>query len=193
MSALFLILLHLLTPPASKPVAERWIIDKSSVFVIQGKSNVAPFTCQTAQYLNKDTITIYRDANPHTPLSFSGGLKVLIRWFNCEQQVMTKEMWRTLKEKEKPEMKITLINVGRYERNGEKVLGVVEVELAGVVKRFEILFEVNNSHKNILSFSGIRQFRFSDFRLKAPNKLAGLIKVEEDILVRFKISLRAAS
>ncbi|MCG7856566.1 YceI family protein [Flavihumibacter sediminis] len=192
MSNLLFILFHLFFTPESKPVAERWIIDKNSVFTIEGKSNVAPFKCQTVQYLNRDTITIFRDNNPNTAFTFGGGLKVMIRWFDCEQQVMTKEMWRTLREKEKPEMKINLIQVGRFKKSGEKVLGVVEVELAGVTKRFEIMFEVGNPSPHSLSFSGIRKLSFSDFRLKPPNKLAGLIKVEEDIMVKFKISLRAA-
>lgn len=191
MICILIILFGFFSDPPSSPVAGRWIIERTSVFSIEGKSNVAPFKCQTANYLNRDTITIFRDNDPRVPYSFRGGLKVMIRWFDCEQQVMTKEMWRTLREKEKPEMKITLVSVGRFTRSGEKVLGVVDVELAGVTKRFEILFEVNSPDKGHLTFSGIRQLSFGDFRLKPPNKLAGLIKVEENILVKFRISLKA--
>ncbi len=173
-------------------IAEKWIVERSSVFTIEGKSNVADFKCQTSEYLNKDTITIIKAEDPTVPLTFNGGLNVMIRWFNCEQQVMTKEMYRTLKEKERPRMTIQLVNVGRFTKHGQKVLGVVDVNMAGVTKRFEIMFQVSYPDKNHLTFSGIRQLNFSDFNLKPPNKLAGLVKVEEEILVRFKISMRTA-
>lgn len=193
MVPVLMILFHFFFKPASGPVEEKWIIDRNSVFTIEGKSNVAPFRCQTSQYLNRDTIVMLRNENPHTAFSFRGGLKVLIRWFDCEQTVMTREMWRTLKEKERPEMKINLVNVGRFTKNGQKVLGLVDIELAGVTRRFEILFEVNTAVPQNLCFSGIRQLSFSDFNLKPPNKLAGLIKVEENLIVRFKINMRAFS
>ena len=192
MTTVLMILFHLLFSPGTKPpVAERWIIERNSVFTIEGKSNVAPFKCQTSQYLNNDTITILKDDNPHAPFYFNGGLKVMIRWFNCEQQVMTREMWRTLKEKERPEMKINLISITRFKQNGQKAMGLVDIELAGVTKRCEILFEVHNGHPKMLSFSGTRQMCFADFRLKPPNKLAGLIKVEENLMVNFTIKMKA--
>lgn len=194
MTTVLMILFHLLIGAGSKPpVTEKWIIDRNSVFTIEGKSNVAPFKCQTTEYLNNDTITLLKDDNPHSPFYFNGGLKILIRWFNCEQQVMTREMWRTLKEKEKPEMKINLISITRFKQNGQKAMGLVDIELAGVTKRCEILFEVHNGHPKTLSFSGTRQMCFADFRLKPPNKLAGLIKVEENLMVKFKINMKAVS
>lgn len=192
MTTVLMILFHFLFSAGPKPpVAERWIIERNSVFTIEGKSNVAPFKCQTSQYLNNDTITILKDDNPQAPFYFNGGLKVMIRWFNCEQQVMTREMWRTLKEKEKPEMKINLISITRFKQNGQKAMGLVDIELAGVTKRCEILFEVHNGHPKMLSFSGTRQMCFADFRLKPPNKLAGLIKVEENLMVNFTIKMKA--
>jgi hypothetical protein len=193
MSSMLIILFYFFFTPADNQVSGRWVIEKNSVFTIEGKSNVADFKCQTSQYLNKDTITIFSEDDPGSPLRFKGGLNVMIRWFNCEQQVMTKEMYRTLKEKEKPQMSIHLVNVGKFTKSGQKVLGVVDVNMAGVTKRFEILFEVNYPDKNHLSFTGIRQLSFSDFKLKPPNKLAGLVKVEENILVRFKIILRGTA
>ncbi|MBC6491407.1 hypothetical protein ACFSQD_13410 [Flavihumibacter stibioxidans] len=193
MTTVLMILFHFLFNPGSKPpVAEKWIIDRNSVFTIEGKSNVAPFRCQTTEYLNNDTITLFRNENPNAPYSFSGGLKILIRWFDCEQQVMTREMWRTLKEKEKPEMKINLISITRFNQHSQKAMGLVDIELAGVTKRCEILFEVHNGQPKLLSFSGTRQMCFADFKLKPPNKLAGLIKVEENLMVRFKINMKAA-
>ncbi len=192
MNYMLLIIFHLFFHPPDARVAERWVIEKSSIFTIEGKSNVSDFKCQTSQYLNKDTIIIFSDSDPTVPLTFEGGLNVMIKWFNCEQQLMTKEMYRTLKEKEKPEMKINLVNVGRFTKSGQKVLGLVDVNMAGVTKRFEILFLVQMPDRDHITFTGIRQLSFSDFKLKPPVKLAGLVKVEEDILVKFKISLRVA-
>ncbi|MGZ5247330.1 MAG: hypothetical protein ACXWV5_09835, partial [Flavitalea sp.] len=68
MKVLFIILISLSFIQASNPSIEKWVIEKNSVFSIEGKSNVAPYLCKTSQYMKNDTILIIRDDNELKPL-----------------------------------------------------------------------------------------------------------------------------
>ncbi|MGZ5246622.1 MAG: YceI family protein, partial [Flavitalea sp.] len=123
---------------------------------------------------------------------FQGGLKLMIKWFDCGQHFMTKEMQKTLKADKRPEMKINLISIARVHKNGQTVKGIVDVEIAGITKRIDINFDVKKPRSTSLCFVGTKHLKFSDFNLEPPVKLAGLVKVEQDILVKFQINLRSA-
>jgi hypothetical protein len=192
MKLLLIIFISLSFINASNPSIEKWVIEKNSVFSIEGKSNVAPYLCKTSQYMKNDTILIIRDENETKPLFFQGGLKLMVKWFDCGQQFMTKEMQKTLKADKRPEMKINLVSLAGSQKHGQTVKGVVDVEIAGISKRIDINFDVKKPRSTSLCFIGKKHLKFSDFNLVPPEKLAGLVKVEQDILVKFEINMRSA-
>jgi hypothetical protein len=192
MKALFFFFIPIFFIQASKPSIEKWVIEKNSVFSIEGRSNVAPYQCKTSAYLKNDTLLMIREENESKPLVFQGGLELMIKWFDCGQQFMTKEMHKTLKADKRPELKISIIQLGRFHEDGLPVKGLVDVEIAGITKRIDINFQVKQPNSSSLCFLGTRKLKFADFNLVPPEKLAGLVKVEQEILVKFQINLRAA-
>ncbi|MEJ7830627.1 MAG: hypothetical protein WKF91_20625 [Segetibacter sp.] len=72
----------------------------------------------------------------------------------------------------------------------ESINGGIEVELAGVVKRFELCYSFTKIGAGYLKLNGGRTFCFSDFKLSPPRKLAGLVKIKDDFDVSFQLILR---
>lgn len=172
---------------------EKWVIEKTSNLCIEGKSNVNNFKCDIVEYLKQDTIFLYKDATQgQKPFAIKGGLNININRFDCHQNHITADLKKTLKAKENAYMKISLISLGYIRPNtlNQAVKGYVEIQLAGITKRIEVDYAVANNQPGLLNLIGTKKVLFSDFGLIPPSKLAGLIKVEQEIKVRFELKLR---
>jgi hypothetical protein len=54
----------------------------------------------------------------------------------------------------------------------------------------ELVYTVSNQHHKYIDLTGSRQMHFSDFNLEPPKKMAGLIKINQDILVKVQLKFR---
>lgn len=175
-----------------KIVTQKWVIEKNSSLYIEGKSNIAAFACDVTEYLRPDTVVFYKEDRYQPFFTIKGGLTININRFDCHQRHITSDMRKTLKADENASLKIDLLTIGNFSprSTGQNVKGSAAIVLAGITKRMEIDFNVQPDEKGYLHLRGSRQVLFSDFGLTPPRKLAGLIKVEEEINVRFQIVLR---
>ena len=175
---------------------EKWVIEKTSNLCIEGRSNVNNFKCDIVEYLNADTIFLYRDASQaKMPIATRGGFNININRFDCHQNHITTDLKKTLKATENAYMKVNLLTIDYIKPNttNQTVKGFVEIQLAGVTKIIEVDYTVIKHQPGSLNLIGTKTVRFSDFKLIPPSKLAGLIKVEQEIKVRFQLMLRFVS
>jgi len=192
MKAITTILMALLFLHPGKPVTEKWVIEKNSSLYIEGKSNVTAFTCDVTEYLRLDTVVFYKEDKYQPSITIKGGLTININRFDCHQRYITSDMRKTLKADESSCLKIELLSIANFTaRSGSQIIrGSVAIVLADVTKRMEVDFNVQLDDKGNLHLCGTRQILFSDFGLIPPRKLAGLIKVSEEINVRFRLVMR---
>lgn len=170
----------------------RWAVQKNSSLQVAGKSNVNSFTCVINQYDEKDTIALYGDANQSVRLF--GDLKMDILSFDCNSSMINNDMHKTLKADVYPQLKIRFISLQSMpllQQKAETIKGVIEIELAGVIKRIEMTYSIVRLGNNAIQMTGNRNFTFSDFRLSPPQKFAGLIKIKDDFNVNFQLVLKA--
>jgi hypothetical protein len=191
MKILLLILLASFCCPPPISVVEKWKIEKDSNLYIEGRSNISSFSCGITEYLRPDTLCFYREALRQPVLSVKGGLTINVNRFNCQQQYMNKDLLKTLKANECPELKIALQTIGNFSGPVKNVKGTVIISLAGITRTMDVDYTVQYIDQNNLRLHGYRQVLFSDFGLTPPRKLAGLVKVEEQINVRFQLVLRS--
>jgi YceI-like protein len=168
-----------------------WIVEKESGLTVKGKSNINTFTCNIDKYLAKDTIVQVNNAS--NAILLDGSLSMDIKSFDCHSGQITNDLRKTLKAKEHPTMVIRFISIDRLPKpvQTEFIKGLIEVELAGVVKRFDLVYTFSKEKSGNTRLIGGRSFCFSDFNLSPPKKLAGLIKIKDDFEVEFKLTLRS--
>lgn len=181
--------IHSLAHPAGNP--RKWVIEKNSTLRIEGKSNVNSFNCDIEDYNRADTIS-FIDNNPAKLVRLSGSLRLEILRFNCHSMFITRDFRKTLKAGEYPGMTIRFISLQSmpaFQDRSETIKGWVEVQLAGITKQFEICYSFSKSD-GLMQLNGSRNFCFSDFNLVPPRKLAGLIQIQDDFKVNFRLMLR---
>jgi len=167
----------------------RWVVEKNSSLNIQGETNINSFQCDVTEYLKADTL-VYTQNDATKKLSFTNScLAIDIKRFDCHNKFITEDFRSALKADENPKLKILFICIDQFSSNcnNQVVKGIVDIELAHVIKRAEICYTVKTLAGNRIQMNGSQIFSFSDFNLKAPKKLAGLIRTKDKIKVNFQL------
>src|SRR6266487_2011613 len=163
----------------------RWVVEKNSSLNIQGETNINNFQCDVTEYLKPDTL-VYTQNDATKKLSFTNScLAIDIKRFDCHNKFITEDFRSALKADENSKLKILFICIDQFSSNSnnQAVKGIVDIELAHVIKRAEICYTVKTLAGNRIQMNGSQIFSFSDFNLKAPKKLAGLIRTKDKIKV----------
>jgi len=169
------------------------VVEKNSSLNIQGETNINSFQCDVTEYLKPDTL-IYTKNDATKKLSFTNScLSIDIKRFDCHNKYITEDFRSALKADENPKLRIVFLTVEQFSNTSDNqvVKGTVDIQLAQVSKRVEIAYLVNNLPGNRIQMNGSHVFSFSDFNLKAPRKLAGLIKTKDEIKVNFQLFFKA--
>lgn len=103
---------------------------------------------------------------------------------------MNKDLRKALKAKECPWMRVSLLSIGNFTGNVPRVKGKVAICLAGVTRVMDIDYTVQPIDNNNLRLYGKQKVSFDDFELTPPHKMAGLVRVEQQIDVNFMLALR---
>ncbi len=180
--------------PPSK-LKTTWIVQKSSNLSINGRTNINRFSCGVAQYGEPDTITFLNEGcrGKISGIPLCGVLKINIEDFDCSNRMMTGEFKKTLQYKHYPQLRIVFVNLEKmpaFNAQPETLKGQVFIELAGITKQFEMDYTSNRQDPETVELTGSRQLSFSDFGLQPPQKMGGLIRVNETLDVKFMLCLR---
>ncbi|HMQ05715.1 MAG TPA: hypothetical protein PKC30_00370 [Saprospiraceae bacterium] len=172
--------------------SEEWKIKTNSTLNVVGKTNINSFTCSIDSYNREDTLKYESIFQYDRGIKVRGNLVIEVDEFDCKHRVMTRDLQKTLRSDEYPHMQIKFISFtkGLNEASHEdKVKGLVEIGLAGKVKNYEVNYQIVNMGNDQLVLIGYRPVLFTDFGLKPPSKLGGIIKVENELEVEFRMFL----
>jgi hypothetical protein len=169
----------------------RWIIDPESRLSIHGSTNINSFQCNLRQYRNNDTLE-YVSNNESIELKFSRNrMLVPVKGFNCGNSKITKDFLQTLKSDEYPHLEIFFRSFRNHSiRDNSYIDGVVDITLAGATKRYVVRYFARKPDMETILLTGTQAVNFSDFKLDPPQKMMGLIQVQECLEVEFNLTLR---
>lgn len=186
------VLLLMMLVAASPMNNGKWIVDPQSRITIHGYTNVNSFTCLVDCYQITDTL-VYTSQVAACQLVFAHNtMSIPVRNFDCGHQMITKDFRSTLKEKDFPDLKIHFRSLKTLTlKHDDVVEGVVDIVLAGVTKRYEVQYTIRRPDAQHLYLRGTRNVNFSDFKLTAPQRMMGLIQVQECLNVEFNLTLKA--
>lgn len=170
----------------------KWVVSQSSNLSVSGSTNINTFSCEIPSYDQVDTLTVSENNNEGIVI-LSGTIDLSISSFDCHNSGMTKQLQKTLNEKQFPVLHIrflSLNNLPSMTRKPEPVTGLVDIEIAGVNKRFEINYQIGRDEQNVIHLLGSRNLNFSDFKLIPPSKLGGMIKTKDQLTVEFHLKMK---
>ena len=173
--------------------AKRWIVNENSNLRVNGKTNVNTFLCEIVSYPKPDTLALGTDKSNAKDFALTGSLNLNIKNFDCHNLMMTHDLRKTLKENQFPVLRISFISLSKFtslNQQPENIKGIVEIELAGCKKRFEVTYQIYADDPNAIHLIGRRDINFSDFNLIPPTKLGGIIRTEDKLSVDFHLKIR---
>lgn len=171
----------------------KWVVLKDGAIRIDGSTNVNKFSCSVNGYTSRDTLVCFKNNNKNNAAVLSGKLSLPVASFDCMIEMMTKDLRKTLKAKEFPTLNINFISLERYPELKpwqETITGIVAIELAGTSKKFDINYKLSMDGQKIIHMEGTQSIRFSDFNLKPPSKLGGMIRADDKLYVTFQVNFK---
>ena len=169
-----------------------WVVSQNSNLSVNGSTNINKFSCVIPSYDQVDTLTLSSN-NPDGGVMLSGNINLSISSFDCHNSGMTKQLQKTLKEKQFPVLLIrflSLHNLPELSKNPEFITGLVNIKLAGVDKRFEINYQISQDAQKVIHLLGTKDLKFSDFNIQPPTKLGGMIKTNDQLTVMFHLKMK---
>ncbi|MFZ5971654.1 MAG: hypothetical protein ACOYXA_08670 [Bacteroidota bacterium] len=185
------LLLTALSGKEEAVLVHRLIVLPTSKLTIDGRTNVNQFQCATTYYTRRDTLVLI-EGKARRPFFEKGYVGLEAASFDCGMQVLTADFGKTIKAEEHPAIFIEFISFERapdYQQKEDKFKGKMKISLGGVTKTFQMDCSIKAQAGGQIHLRGGRDFTFSDFELKPPQKMMGLIKVEDAFKVNFHLIL----
>jgi hypothetical protein len=113
-------------------------------------------------------------------------ISIPIREFQPSNPMMYSDFLNMLKESEYPEIKVTF-SKRQLQRPRWSLPGnchEMNITIAGITRTYKVQCSVNRCSDN-LYLSGEKSIMLSDFKLKPPERMLGLVKVNNEINVNF--------
>jgi hypothetical protein len=176
----------------NKSETKRWLVSQNSSLSVNGSTNINAFSCVIPAYDQVDTLTVSEN-NKAGVVILSGMIGLSISSFDCHNSGMTKQLQKTLKEKQFPVLFIRFLSLHKLPELSTKpefITGLVNINLAGVNKRFEINYQISQDAQKVIHLLGSRDLNFSDFNLIPPTKLGGMIKTKDKLTVTFHLKMK---
>lgn len=189
---LYIILIFVLAGFNAPDNAAIWVVMPGSSLAVNGSTNINTFQCVIANYSAPDTVSCVKLPQHGQSLAMSGRLLLDIEAFDCHNKMMTNDLRKTLQAKTFPHLTVRFISINSFPdfKNPAKIIGVVDIGLAGVTKRFEINYVFTLDGQQMVHLKGDRNINFSDFNLTPPSKMGGIIKARDQLSVEFKLNLK---
>lgn len=108
--------------------------------------------------------------------------------FNCGNNLITKDFRTTVKAEKHPYLNIAFVALDQ-KAEGLRGKGILDITLAGVTKRVMVKF-TETKKGDFISLTGNHTVCFADFELHAPQRMLGMVKVQDDLRVEFKLLIR---
>lgn len=170
----------------------KWILSKQCTLKVNGSTNVNKFSCTIPEYAQPDTLILTRE-NKQRPVKIKGAMILDVQKFDCKNAMMTNDLRKTLKAKLYPKLTVTFESLSSYPdatTPGAAIKGMVTIELAGAIKRFEVDYQYVATGEKMLRLIGTKKVNFSDFNIDPPKRLGGMIKTNNELSVEFMLNIK---
>ena len=167
------------------------MIDPSSQLSLFGSSNINKFQCDCTDEFPRSTLKFNRGKNG-TSATFSNAiLSIRAGALDCGNKIMNKDLYKTLKGDEYPQIQIELLQVKQLNdsKPGAWSNQLVEAALtiAGVRKTIELSVRAQQTDPDRFRFVSDKNILMTEFGLIPPKALMGTIKVND--LIRIHMDL----
>ncbi|GAB5408578.1 MAG: hypothetical protein BalsKO_09430 [Balneolaceae bacterium] len=162
------------------------LILEGSKLRINGTSNVNDFECIYSDRISTDTL--HQQISYGDSLFIAGeSIRLLASSFDCGKRAINRDMQKTLKADEFPFLEIGLKSIEIADE--VPFVATLSVTIAGKNRLNQIHIDSFSGTDTGISFSGKGAILLTDYGLKPPTALFGLVKVDDQIEIIFDLSV----
>lgn len=172
-----------------------WRVSASSNIKVTGESNVNEFECVTLNYKGEDRL-IKKDNGFYNLNELIGTISMQVHSFDCESRMMTRDLRETLKADAYPQINITIVSLfipQNINAKGQLIEGEAEITIAGCTQKVGLNWRVIPESNNKIRLLSSKDFSFTQFGIKPPSKMMGMIQVKDELLVDIDFTLEKLS
>lgn len=153
------------------------IVILKQTFTIEGETSVGDFTC-SYELDQRNTVNVNSNPDGNSSVQYT----IPSDAFGCHNFLLTRDFKKTIKAKEHKDIKIEIFGITRIQNH---YMCNLRIKLAGKEK----VYMETPLRTRSKSIQGSLVVQFSEFDLKPPKKLGGLVKVKEDIKISIALDI----
>ncbi|MFT7033622.1 MAG: hypothetical protein ACJA2S_002130 [Cyclobacteriaceae bacterium] len=172
----------------------RLLLTNQSSLTIYGSSNINKFKCKLKQNFERDSLCVLIEEKSDTIYCKNTEVIFEVSKFHCGHEGINKDFRQTLRANEYPTISLSvdqiyLLDSSMLVDENDKIRADISIELAGVVREYNIKFDKIESDRDNLSIIGSQQILMSEFNIDPPQALFGLIKTNNELSINFEFAL----
>ncbi len=164
-----------------------YYIDASSKLTLDGSSNVNKFTCACNDQFPENTLRFDLSDGGKSARFFNAHLNLRTKSLDCGNAQMNKDMYKTLRADQHPNIRIELTRTQLQEASSlsthewTPLKATSSLTISGVSK--PVVFEVKAKRlsKDRIRLVASKDVLMTDFNIEPPTAMLGLIKVNNTI------------
>jgi polyisoprenoid-binding protein YceI len=159
---------------------------KSFSMTIYGTTNVHNFESKVTQasgeiaFVNKKVQSMF--------------VNIPVRAIKSNEKLMDTKTYETFKSDKNPMISFRLTEVSTMNISGNAVNAVVEgnMTMGGVTKKVSLKANGKNIKPGVYEFSGVIALKMSDFGMKPPTAMLGMMRVGDGITIKYNATFEGA-
>jgi hypothetical protein len=184
-------------PTTKLGLQKTYRISKKSVLKLDGKTNVNGFTCGCGETFQPQQFVVEQAADGGLGLNFQmATLNLRIKSLDCGNALMNKDLQKALHASEHPNITIELKKVTQDKCNRLSELkdwvqlkALTKITLNGISKEYWLNITAKKLAPNQFRFIGSKTLNMSDFNVKPPVAMMGMIKVQDAITINLDLDV----
>lgn len=170
------------------------VLEKNSNLVINGKTNVNKFQCAYEGALPYDTMAVEVNGADNKFFIDNAQASVQVKRFDCGAGGITNDFRDLLKADQHPLLKINILSFtmkpsDESDHQWDQGKAEVEFTIAGESVVYPVNFDIlDQDHDQF--YVGTLTIDITDFSLQPPSKFLGLLVVNKEVEIDFKINLQ---
>ncbi len=157
---------------------------------ITGETNINRINFYLNNPQKKNSLNpISGEINSHS-LTFN----IPVNALECQNKLMLQDFRNMLRADKYPVVTIG-IDTSEFEEilDGSDSPSIpMEVQLSGITQKLHSSYSIQATSQDLQTLTGDVIIRLSDFSMKPPQKMMGLIKLSDEIIINFKILIKTA-
>jgi polyisoprenoid-binding protein YceI len=178
------LLLLVLVFGAPGPGPERYGLLEESRFWIDGSSTAGSFTCAAREVHGTGQVA------PSSPPQVAGRVTVPVRAFDCGNRRMNADFADALRAQAHPSIRFEVRSaevVGPTDARWTRARAAGTLEIAGVARPLAVEVDGRPLPDGHVRLRGRMPMRMTDFGVRPPTGLLGLVRAHDRIVVRFDL------